>query len=94
MSYLIDFAYTFMPENPDSLTEDVAWRASIYTAKQDLICTIRNYGAGNDIEWHDLAHYETMRAESDEHFPDSIDALRDYIDYLLEDYRGTSQEVA
>lgn len=88
MSYEIDFSYTFMPENPDSLLEDVAWRARIYSAKHGLIASIRNFGMGTDVEWHDEPGKDVMTKDADAMFPDSIDALRDFIDYTIQEHRA------
>lgn len=91
MSYQVEFNYVFSPENPDSIISDVAWRARILE-NDSLICIASNHGKGTSIQWLDEPMKDEMLARANENDPDSIDPLRDYIDYLLEEHIG-NQEV-
>lgn len=83
--YSFDFSYCFDPSNPDSLTSDVAWCASLYHGVHlSLVCDVTNNGInGTDIEWYDESHLAELERLGLELMPDSIDPVRDYIDRLI-----------
>lgn len=80
-----DFAYVFDPSNPDSLTDDVAWLATIYYGPDlQLVCDVSNNGInGTDIKWFDESKMSKLAELGLEIEPDSIDPVRDYIDALI-----------
>lgn len=89
----IDFRYVFDADNADSLTENVAWHATLYRMPNyELVCDVRNNGiTGTHITWHgEGEQYVTSIAI--EAMPDSIDPVRDWIDFMLQEQKEQIEE--
>lgn len=88
MSYYVKFDWIIHEDNPDSLIDDVAWRATIYTAKHESIMSTRHSGSPDHLVHHSFYDAELLPGFREfvvNEMPDSIDPLYDWIHHQIKD---------
>ena len=88
MSYYVKFSWIFHEDNPDSLIDDCAWLANIYTSKHECILGVRHSGNNSDLvtyAFYDDELLSGLKEFLENEMPDSDDPLYDWVHHQIKD---------